>query len=151
MERVKVGQLWGEKTGINSNDADWRKHSHVIVFDLFLVFFLDENQYYKVRITCSKNPVRNRLKIQFVELDFPNWLFRNQVQINRGKFLNCYFYGCFPNHLLLVVAAKCGQNKTMTKGHKKMFYWWQQTKSCQLKWDPVKAFSSLQRHILCLM
>ena len=34
--------------------------------------------------TGSKNPVRNRLKIQFVELIFPNWFFQNHVQINRG-------------------------------------------------------------------
>ena len=31
----------------------------------------------------SKNPVRNRLKIQFVELDFSKMIFRNQVQIKK--------------------------------------------------------------------
>ena len=30
----------------------------------------------------SKNPVRKRLKIQFVKLDFSKLIFRNQVQIN---------------------------------------------------------------------
>ena len=39
--------------------------------------------------TGSKNPVRNRLKIQFVELDFsnlifPTWCFKNQVQMDRA-------------------------------------------------------------------
>ena len=35
--------------------------------------------------TGSKNPVWNRLKIQFIKLDFSKLIFfRNQVQINRG-------------------------------------------------------------------
>ena len=34
--------------------------------------------------TGSKNPVRNRLKLQFIELDFSKLFFKNQVQINRG-------------------------------------------------------------------
>ena len=47
MERVKVGQLWGEKTGINSNRSlgicnamtQTDANIPIIVFDLFLVFF----------------------------------------------------------------------------------------------------------------
>ena len=32
----------------------------------------------------SKNPVRNRLKIQSVKIDFSNLIFQNQVQMDRA-------------------------------------------------------------------
>ena len=53
----------------------------------------------------NKNPVWNRLKMQFIKLDFSKLIFRNQVQINRGialcpefllTFLNDSEVSCFP-------------------------------------------------------
>ena len=42
----------------------------------------------KLIFAGSKNPVRNRLKIQFVELDFPTWFFKNEVQMDRALDFN---------------------------------------------------------------
>ena len=39
--------------------------------------------------TGSKNPVQNRLKIQFVEHDFPTWFFKNRVQMDNAYDLIC--------------------------------------------------------------
>ena len=60
----------------NSSSTDWLFSLQKSILKLIFAAY-----------TGSKNPVWNRLKIQFVEsnLIFLNWFFRNQVQTNKGR------------------------------------------------------------------
>ena len=45
--------------------------------------------------TGSKNPVRNRLRIQFVELDFSKLIFQKSSTDQQGNRLTCLLSVCF--------------------------------------------------------
>ena len=62
--------------------TDVRNEIHLRPIHLYLIFE-KSSRISKLIFAGSKNPVGNRLKIQFVKLDFPTWSFKNLVQMDR--------------------------------------------------------------------
>ena len=92
-------KIW-QITSLFQSQRETDYAQHLLPVDLYLIFekssltnwiFSLQKSILKLIFagyTGSKNPVWTWLKIQFVELVFPNWFFRNNVQINRGTRLS---------------------------------------------------------------